>query len=326
MGLLELMCKRALSTAHQWLDELAEEIVLDPGSAASRVLEVEARRAIVRAQRIGVLLVATSRTEWEPSLQRWLATELEALTAAAATSIGELEVRRFGTRVSLLDPVAAYRSGPWAVADLARKLVTGLSKEEALRQLWEDERSAERDPISEVSLRAVDLMDAQLGSTVWIDVNARRANLQGASAVESRWSRVSFAGAAMAHIDLQAALARDCDFTGADLTGARWEGGTVIRCCFAGARLTNLRAARALFLDCDFRRADWSATQDVTRWSMLDVQFRNCDLRGSSWAGRSMTRVHFVDCEHDGPIDGSHREAVHVDLEQPWGPGVEEAR
>ena len=132
--------------------------------------------------------------------------------------------------------------------------------------------------------------------------DARGAILDGATAASARLSRVNLAGASMRGMDLQAAIARDCDLSDANLTRVRWHGGAAIRCSFAGAELLDLAADRTVFLDCDLQGADLSAGEQGARATLAGAQFLRCDLRWSRWEHRALAGVRFVGCQLHGML------------------------
>jgi uncharacterized protein YjbI with pentapeptide repeats len=320
MSEIETVFRRLLAAAREQMTALVRASTGD----ASRVRALGAclGSTIERLDRAGVLIVVQVASDYDPALQQAVIAELDALHGHADPLLacirppGAIDVRRFAANLTTLDPLAPFRSGPEGVIDLSEKLITGVSRLDALAYLdpLGDERpGASEAVIANVALRGADLRMARLSSARLIDLDARGVNLAGALAIEAQLTRVNLAGAWMRRANLQAALARDCDFSGADLEGARWHGGTAVRCSFSGAEFIDLSADRAVFLDCDLQGVDLSVGALGAHVTMTGAQFLRCDLRWSCWENRVLAGVRFVGCKLHGVLGAPHFDGVVID-------------
>jgi uncharacterized protein YjbI with pentapeptide repeats len=318
MNRIETVFERLLVAAQEQTAAL-EESLSDPARARARGACL--RHTIDRLDRVAVLTVVRAAAGWNPTPQRSIAAKLDALHGRVEPLLahvrmeGEIEARRFATRISGLDPLALFRAGPVATVEVSGRVITGVSASEALRYRAEDGEpiASPEALIAGVTLRGANLRGARLSMARLLDLNARGASLEGAIAIEARLSRVNLAGASMQDMNLQAVLARDCDFAGANLANAQWHGGTVVRCSFRGAELWDLSANRAVFLDCDFHGADLSVGELGAPVTMIGAQFLRCDLRWSRWENRLLAGVRFIGCKLHGVLGAPRFDGVIID-------------
>jgi uncharacterized protein YjbI with pentapeptide repeats len=317
MSRMETVFERLLIAAQEQTTAL-EESVSDP--VRSLALGACLRHTLDRLDRVAVLIVVRAAAGRRVS-QKSITAKLDALHGRAKPLLtrvrqeGEIEARRFATRLTGLDPLALFRSGPGATVDVSGKVITGVAMDEALRYRADDcgPLAPPEALIAGVTLRASNLRAARLSMARLLDLNARGANLDGAIAIAARLSRVSFTSASMRGVNLQAVIARDCDFSNVNIANAHWHGGTVVRCSFAGAELWDLSADRAMFLDCDFRGADLAVGELGARVTMAGAQFLRCDLRWSRWENRTLAGVRFIGCKLHGVLGAPHFDAVIID-------------
>lgn len=256
-----------------------------------------------RLDRLGVLIVVYTAPQtaftWDVASQRWLAEQLDTLHGRAEPLLARvlpenaIKVPRFATRLSALDPLALFRSGPDALVDVAEKLIAGPASREV--HLYDN-----REVIVRASLQDADLSLGNLAMTRLLDLDARGANLNGAVAADARLSRVNLAQASMRAVALDSAVAADCDFSKANLVDARWHGGAAVLCAFTRADLMNLSADRSTFMHCDFQGADLTVSDLGANVTMTGTQFINCDLRWSRWHNRTLKNVRFIQCKFHG--------------------------
>jgi uncharacterized protein YjbI with pentapeptide repeats len=305
-----------LAEAHRQVKALEQTIT----SEMSRVRTLAGlAQALDRLDRLAVLLVvyttapttATAPT-WDVTWQRWLADQLDALHGRAVPLLarglpeGAIKVPRFATRLSALDPLASFRTGPDGLIDVAEKLIAGPAFRDA-------HHYRNREVIAGVSLRAAELSLANLSMARLLDLDAHGANLDNALAIDARLSRVNLTRASMRAVELEAAVAAECDFSYADLVDARWHGGAAVQCSFAGADLMNLSADRTTFMHCDFQGADLTISDLGANVTMTGTQFVNCDLRWSRWHNRTLKAVCFVGCKLYGVKGAPNFEDVVIE-------------
>jgi uncharacterized protein YjbI with pentapeptide repeats len=324
MSWSKLAFERLLDAANEQVTALDRASTSDPARAGARAGHVW--RVVERVDRFASLLVvetagAQAARSWTVARQRWLASKLDELHGRAEPLLERLlpkntiMARRFATRLSLLDPLARFRGGPDALVDVAGKLITGRSLHDALAYR-ERERGTVVSPeevIAHVSLCKSDLSMACLSNVWMLDLDASGAILDETLALEARLSRVNLVGASMYEAELQATLARDCDFSGASLVSARWHGGIAVLCSFVEADLAGLSADGAMFLHCDFRGADLTVGGGSPSATMTGAQFLDCDLRGSRWHGRTLEGGRFIRCKLQGLTGAPLFEGVVID-------------
>jgi uncharacterized protein YjbI with pentapeptide repeats len=151
---------------------------------------------------------------------------------------------------------------------------------------------------SNALLVGLDLEDLPLdrlalrGATV-VEVRARGARLEGVDAAAAMILRCSFNRASLRLGCFEHAVLADSDLSHSNLERTRWCNARVSRCRFGRAVMAEARLDDATFIDCDFRDADLERTTGSAR-------FVRCDLRGTSWRGRSVSPDSFEDCELEG--------------------------
>jgi uncharacterized protein YjbI with pentapeptide repeats len=164
-------------------------------------------------------------------------------------------------------------------------------------------------------LAGISLRDATI-----THVSAKGARLECADVTNAKLLRSTFEGASLRVSRLDDAELEECNLSRANLEGASWRDATLTRCWAARAVFLNAHLERTRFVDCDLRDVDFQGATDI---ATFDVEFRNCDLRGTNWSGRDLSRVTFRGCRmygihgaatglHDAVIedaDVSHAEA-----------------
>jgi len=132
-------------------------------------------------------------------------------------------------------------------------------------------------------------------------VTARRARMDVAIASAAQVHRSSFAGASLRGSRFDAAVIEDCDLSRANLDARsgmlavpplHLAGGLADQC-----KLCGTASLRAIFADVAFQIPFASTAPTRIETS---TQFHQCDLRGTSWSGRDLSRVAFIDCQLDG--------------------------
>lgn len=312
MSHVEAIFWQLLKAASEQADVL-DRVLREQGIERARPLAACLRKTINRLERVATLCLVAVNGDWEPPPRKEIAVDLDGLRARVAPLLdevgplaGEVEVGRFGTRLSASDPLAPLREGTGGFLDLSGRVLTGMSSVNfvlhnvAGGQLFDAARA--ESVISAVDLRCATLEMARLPMAQLLDIDAREANLDGVAAMDARLLRANLAGASLRAANLQAALVRDCDLSGADLTNARWHRGTAARSLFPGATLIDLSADHALFLQCDFRGADFAVGELGNRVTMVGARFMNCDLRWSHWDHRTLAGASFVGCKFYGVL------------------------
>lgn len=165
-----------------------------------------------------------------------------------------------------------------------------------------------------VKIGAKDLSGARIQGAVLERCDASFSTLAGAEL-----EKVSFVQAHLGNCRFDEARVQDCDFLGANLALAKFSGATFCggrferafldRSTFRGARLNgvNFREAEfgnallddAVFMRCDLRGAKLSLNTARVLGTNVRTRFEGCNLRATTWQGRDLASVLFVDCERD---------------------------
>ena len=95
------------------------------------------------------------------------------------------------------------------------------------------------------------------------------------------------------------ALIEQCDFTYGSLRNTLWQHSHADHSFFRDSSLVDATFDHASFVDCDLRRADFSVLDHHGLATITNVQFLRCDLRGTLWTGRDLSRVRLVACQLD---------------------------
>lgn len=135
-------------------------------------------------------------------------------------------------------------------------------------------------------------------------ISARQALLDHANLAGSHISYCSMNEARLRAADLSMAKLEESTLTGANLERSRWSGAQVQRCKAARSFFGAARLHNALFEDCDFQYADFQGFVDETNRGLTLIR---CDLRGTSWHGRSLAGVSFIECKLHGISGGVER-------------------
>ena len=172
-------------------------------------------------------------------------------------------------------------------------------------------------------LEDLPLVGLGLRATTIARIRAQRAQLDGADATDARIHRSSFAAASLRGARLVNTILADCDLWQADLEGAFLVGTRIARCNLAGAVLKDAHLPMARFVGCDLVAADLQAPLMA---NVDSTYFVDCDLRGTDWSGRDLSRTSFYKCKLHGAhgiVGGlEHATIVRPDL-SPRGDGTE---
>jgi hypothetical protein len=102
------------------------------------------------------------------------------------------------------------------------------------------------------------------------------------------------------------ALVEECDFSWANLARTTWRGAELVGTQLAGAMMFESVLEDVTFIDCDLRGAYLGVVDTGARSRIGRATFLRCDLRETSWRGRTLAGVKLYGCKlygvHDAPL------------------------
>ncbi|MCW5803933.1 MAG: pentapeptide repeat-containing protein [Deltaproteobacteria bacterium] len=245
-----------------------------------RALTTHDEAAILMAAsrlRIAVdMLRSTPATPAQLIALREVRSEVSPLLALAPSMLhGLLAVRQLLARVNVtsLDGCRRTRGGP---VDIGGQLLEVITVEER------------------------DLTNAVLANACLRDVNLDEATLDGADASRVLLARVRLGAGSAQRIQLEDSFLEGCYLASANLTRSEWNGSTVCGSIFDGATMTDSRLDDAVFMGCSLRGVDFSSIHREPGTRIVGARFVRCDLRESTWWGRTFDRVNIIDCKVSG--------------------------
>lgn len=108
---------------------------------------------------------------------------------------------------------------------------------------------------------------------------------------DEHYSRCSFEGLSLKHIDLANCTFESCKFNGADLTDTRFNGSTFTNCDLSHAKLAGNNLFAARFEQCKCLGMGWGEGIIATGAKLIRCTLDYCRFRGASLEG-----IHFEDC------------------------------
>lgn len=165
------------------------------------------------------------------------------------------------------------------------------------------------------------LVEFELDGLLLAHLGLAGATLIAVTALGARLDEVDATGATLMHSVFQRASMRrgrferaavgDCDFACANLEATRWTNATMSRCAARRAVLLDASLDGATFEDCDFRGAEFAASKPTG----VGARFVRCDLRATTWGGRSLRGANIIDCRLWGAVGAS--DASEAVIERP---------
>jgi hypothetical protein len=102
------------------------------------------------------------------------------------------------------------------------------------------------------------------------------------------------------------ALVEECDLSWSNLARTTWRGAELVGTQLAGAMMFESLLEDVTFVDCDLRGVYLGVADNSARPRIARATFLRCDLRETSWRGRTLAGAKFYGCKlygvHDAPL------------------------
>lgn len=153
----------------------------------------------------------------------------------------------------------------------------------------------ERVQLDRANLEGAQLQNGELREASVREANATSLLLTGATIAGGSFEKSALVGASFERATVDGTSFRD-----ANLDRSKWAGASVSAASFALAMFGNARLDGAHFRGCSFVQADFRPLSDLHAAPTAGAVFEDCDLRGTSWAGRDVSNATFVRCKLAG--------------------------
>jgi uncharacterized protein YjbI with pentapeptide repeats len=171
-------------------------------------------------------------------------------------------------------------------------------------------------------LERVDFDRANLGGARMQRCELRDLSVREANAESLQLTGATLAGGTFERSVLALAVFNDAkvdgtSFTESNLDRTTWAGATVSGARFERVLFGNAWMDGGRFRGCDFQGADFRPRTDLPkRPTAAGALFEDCDLRGTKWEGRDLSRASFIRCRFAG-ASGKPAAMANVTLQEP---------